>query len=350
MDTVADADANTKDKPPPPWYLRGKSLIIGAGAVATAITAVLGLWDRFDPPDDKDTATVELLQLLRASDLRDFNAVQLGTALPLKTAQDTNARQLPAGGHAAAVPGFSTAFPPNPSLPPAVTVPPTPVPPAVTVPPTPVPGPPATEPETSPPPTFATPSSTSSPSTSAGWTESPEWTEEFELEVVEDPVLTMMGYDLKPEDLRVFPAVGNQSLGLTASTEQAVEPAVGAGTSPAPADVATQIVEMLSTVEGTDSAGNPAPRGWTVAVDLTLEGLEGVPLLLTWSLDGIDVPHLWLAESLAYRVEADTDSAAGTAEIWVPDLIPPGTYEVNVNLIYESTGAPVDSGSRPVPD
>ena len=141
-------------------------------------------------------------------------------------------------------------------------------------------------------------------------------------------------------------------MGLTADTAQAVAPAIDAGgTSPAPADIAMQIVETLSVVEGTDSAGNPAPRGWTVAVDLRLEDMEGVPLLLTWSRDGIGVPHSRQAETLAYRVEAGTNSDTGTAEIWVPDLTPPGTYQMNVNLIDESTGAPVDRGSlSPVPD
>lgn len=89
--------------------------------------------------------------------------------------------------------------------------------------------------------------------------------------------------------------------------------------------------------------------GWTIAVQLSLEGFSGVPLLLTWTLDGTDVPETWASENLAYRVVASTAKDTGTAEVWVPDLAAPGNYRVNVRLSLESNGTTVAYGGIDLP-
>lgn len=91
-----------------------------------------------------------------------------------------------------------------------------------------------------------------------------------------------------------------------------------------------------------ESSQGKDPLGWTVAVRIDLEGLAHVPMLLTWSLDGLDVSESWKAENLAYRIVATTPHDAGVAEIWIPDLGRPGAYNVNVRLTFESTGAMAD--------
>lgn len=332
-----EADTDSKDKPPAPWYTRGKSWLLAAGALAGALTAVLGLWDRFFPPDNEDVATIEMVEIIKQANLSDFTSAQLGTSLPLEPASDRAGLYLPATGSesgAASTEEVPTMPPTGPPLPSAE--------------------PPSTWEATPPPPERGTAPAPeiSSPTPSAGWTESAPWTDDFAGEVVAAPVLTDAGYQLRPDDSKVFPMLANQAMGITSS--DAVDPADGrpaAGgittTTPPVEVVAAQIVEALSLVEGIDSAGNPEPRGWIVAVDLTLEGLDGVPLLLTWSLDGIDIPNSWAVEALAYRVQANTDRDAGTAEIWVPDLTSPGTYKVNVNLAYEADGNPAARGSSP---
>ena len=81
-----------------------------------------------------------------------------------------------------------------------------------------------------------------------------------------------------------------------------------------------------------------------MAVNLTLEGLAGVPLLLTWSLDGVDVPEGWAADNVAYRVVATTPRDSGSAEVRVPNLKAEGVYRVNVKLAFESDGTPIARG------
>jgi len=101
-------------------------------------------------------------------------------------------------------------------------------------------------------------------------------------------------------------------------------------------EMAGRLAEALEQVEQKSGGGYQDPIGWVMIVSLNLEGYKGVPLLLTWSLNGIDVPTTWSADSVAYKVLATTARDAGSAEVWVPDLQRPGTYKVNVKLIRES--------------
>ena len=127
---------------------------------------------------------------------------------------------------------------------------------------------------------------------------------------------------------------------LTVSFLTIIEPSGAEGEELPPEEAVTRVAAALVDVESTtDDEGTLDPVGWTVAVNLTLEGLAGVPLLLTWSLDGVNVPEEWAAEKITYRVVAGTPHDAGSAEIWVPQLKTAGEYHVNVKLKLASDGA-----------
>ena len=101
--------------------------------------------------------------------------------------------------------------------------------------------------------------------------------------------------------------------------------------------MAKRLAEALSKVEARDTAGKKDPLGWVVAVNLDVTGLKGVPLVLTWSLDGLDVPVSWAADNVAYRLTSTTAHDTGSVEIWVPNLKIAGDYNVNLKLAREST-------------
>ena len=111
-----------------------------------------------------------------------------------------------------------------------------------------------------------------------------------------------------------------------------------------------RLAGALEEVESSTGPQGKDPQGWTVAVRVDLQGLADVPLLLTWSLDGLDVPLTWQAEKLAYRVVGGTPHDAGVAEIWVPDLRRAGSYNVNIKLSYEATGVIADWRPLALPD
>jgi hypothetical protein len=109
-----------------------------------------------------------------------------------------------------------------------------------------------------------------------------------------------------------------------------------------PPEAAAELARALSEVEVSEGEQGKDPVGWTLAVRLDLRGLTDSPMLLSWSLDGLDVPETWRAENLAYTVYATTPHDAGIAEIWIPDLVRPGTYNANVRLSFASDGTIAD--------
>jgi len=86
------------------------------------------------------------------------------------------------------------------------------------------------------------------------------------------------------------------------------------------------------------------PLGWVVVVNLDVTGLKDVPLLLTWSLDGVNVPDSWAADNIAYRLTAATDHDSGSVNVWVPRLRKKGMYNVNVEVDREDDGTVLTQG------
>lgn len=109
------------------------------------------------------------------------------------------------------------------------------------------------------------------------------------------------------------------------------------------------LAEALGQVEAREVHDSVDPLGYTVAVDFTVDGLAGEPLLLTWSLHGTQVSAHWHATRLGVRLEPAIDEHSGSADIWVPDLRSPGDYTVEVQIVRATGGASLASGTLHVP-
>lgn len=316
-----------------PWYKRGKTLLLGAGAIAGAALAVLGLWDRIFPADQSDIARIDSVDLVGQTSFKEFAGEQLGVEFPLD----------PISGDAAAAasvalrvsmpdpvgPGIESELAPEDVTPESAEPRPPADDPATTQPETEPPDvgetdpPESDEPETDPPETSGPPETPSEPPD----TEAPAHVlEAFESMLPQTYLQSMAAapvldaWDFEPGELQKSYVLG-------------VQPTDEHGEELPAEEVASRVAEVLVDVESTtDEEGDLDPAGWTVAVNLTLEGLQGVPLLLTWSLEGVDVPDDWAAERVSYRVVAGTPRDAGSAEIWIPHLTTAGEYNVVVKL------------------
>ncbi|SEI75530.1 hypothetical protein SAMN04487917_102308 [Arthrobacter sp. yr096] len=301
-----------------PWHRRGKTWIITAGAIAAALISIIALWDRIIPPNTEDVATIESLTIVKQTSLAAFAPADLGKDLTLSPAAAAVHERYSVNLAASA----GSKKPTHSTVPPTTTS--SPATSTATVTPT-IPTTPATTPATQ---STSTGTSTGSPTgtSTAAHKITSRPPEEYRTAVKEQKVLE--GY--VPGALIVLPAL------LPPVTVNE------AGELLPPAQVAAELVKALEEVLVIDGTQGKDPLGWTVAVKLDLEGLAHVPMLLTWSLDGVDVSESWKAENLAYRILATTNHDAGVAEIWIPDLGKPGAYNVNVRLTFESTGTLAD--------
>ena len=313
--------AATQDVHPSPWYLRGRSIIIGAGGLAAALLAVLGLWDRLNPPgvvDQEDFATFSSATLTKRMTLSHFAEASSGINMPL----------IPESGPAKGG-GVGTLNSSRVALLAVDVDASTPTP---------------TNAETSP--TSTTPTETVTTADTVTPTDTatvvPSATLELrDLSQVDDLARSVVdakpldGYDLPP---KVVPQL---ALSLAGGTE---DPSGG----PLSAhELAKRLADALKQVDANHKAGKKDPRGWIVAANLEVRGLERVPLLLTWSLDGLNVPVNWTVDNLAYRLTATTAHDGASVEVWVPNLKKRGVYNVNLALSVESTGS-VLARSQPV--
>ncbi|GAB5077230.1 hypothetical protein [Arthrobacter sp. AD-310] len=314
-----------KPKPKAPWYKRPQVLILSAGALAAAILGVINLWEKVFPPPDADIATIESVHIIRRTPLSGFTSGGIGKDLALEPV----AQQAAIGSPGTMVPVKPQLSPlPKPGPLPTFTFSPSPTLTTTTAPPD------------TPTPTSSTQTGSPSPSISPPPTPSPTFA------------------TLRPEVLSGLSAISDEYVESVADqevmldyTEPArtftarslvIEAVDDAGTPLPPEQVAVELAQALERVETTPGPDGKDPLGWAMAVRLDLEGLAQVPLLLTWSLDGLDVPDTWKAENLAYRVVGATPHDAGVAEIWVPDLKGTGAYNVNIKLAYESSGLIAD--------
>ncbi|MGO4588640.1 hypothetical protein [Paenarthrobacter sp. 2TAF44] len=290
-----------------PWYRSGKALVITAGALAAALISIFALWDRLFPPNIEDVANIESVTIVKQTSLAAFAPADLGKDLNLSPAAAVGLN-LPA--YSANLAGSSGTTKPTPTT---------------------------AHPTTSPPttPTVTPTTSTTSATTTATSTGSPTMankniprppSQAYRTAVKEQKVLE--GY--VPDALIILPALLPP---VTVNQNGELLPADQA---------AAELVKAMEEVIIIDSTQGKDPRGWTIAVRVDLVGLARVPMLLTWSLDGVDVSDSWKADNLAYRIQATTEHDAGVAEIWVPDLKKAGAYVVNVKLTFESNGTIAD--------
>jgi hypothetical protein len=303
-----DADPQTVQETP--WYLRVKTLVITAGALAVALLGILNFWDRIFPPNLEDNARIESIERLKMTPLSDFASDEIGTDVYLPLPEGA----VPSDHTVRSVVRVSDTIDSTPT-------PETNPPPSSTLTPTPTPTP--TLPSPSPSPATPTPTSTEAPAARI------RPSEDYVRDVTEQSVFRTYVQDVPRHMMRIrVPETVDQDGNLVA-----------------PEEAAAELVEALEDIELENSPMGVDALGWTVAVGLDLKGLADEPLLLTWSLDGAGVADSWAADNFAYRIIATTEHDTGTVKIWVPDLKGPNPYNVNVDLVHESDGSPADSAT-----
>ncbi len=304
-----------EDQSRSPWYVRWRLFIVGVGAIAAALLAVLSLWDRVFPPDTEDAASITSAEVTQQMSLGRFAETASGTEARLGAASASVRLSL-----ISSVLSDATTAPPDSSDPPDTSE---------------LTSEPTTEPTTEPTPTeTTTPTDTTTPSDTTTPTATTEPTgsgmswppSQEELgAVASQPVLNEYEKPIKLVPLLFPTVIDPQELG-------------GGGVELDSAEIAVRLADALRDVEWQGEPDQKDPRGWVVAVNLDVSGLKDVPLLLTWSLDGLDVPVNWAATNVAYRLTPTTDHDAGSVEVWVPNLARPGEYNVNLELARESDG------------
>jgi hypothetical protein len=304
----------------PRWYARWQGLVLAAGALAGSVAAVVGLWDRVFPEDVEDYATITSASVTSRTSLTAFvRTLPDGGRVPLRPAGDSLGTLRTAGVVV------------TPSEQPSELSP-------GTVEPSSEPTTPSESGTADPPDVTPSDHATDGRARATGVptdgsvvkdTVAPADADDYEDQVVSQPELTkypppalahVMGGGLSDED----------------------------GDPLSPQEAAKRLAKALDKVEATHDRKHRNPLGWVVAVNLDISGLDGEPLLLTWSLDGLDVPLTWRSDTVAYRLMPTTDHDGGSVEVWVPDLKRPGAYLVNLELARGSDGV-VLYRATPVP-
>lgn len=335
---------------------RVTKVILGAGALATAIAAVLALAVRFLPsPEHENVAR--------------FLSVQPLSQLPLNQYQQRSAafgtQSAGRRGHgatlAAAVAGQSS----SPSAQPNPTAEPTPSPSDATPLPTasPQPSPTVSPNETVSPVGTASPGETPSPGTTVSPTPTASPTASPPGRILALPAggMSFQGalqysnhtaYLIKVQDpgLNFVSCTGcNLYILHVGATEQN-------GKNRSPSEAANVVANVLNDTQtvpapartGSQGAGHNArrqPLGELVSVNMELAGLQGQPVFLSWSIFQESGHNRlfgkWLSNFVAYRLEATTENDTGTLEMWIPLPKPPGPYFIRVSL--SSDGASLTS-------
>jgi len=295
----------------PRWYERWQGLVLAAGALAGSVAAVIGLWDRVAPKEDvEDYATITSASVTSRSSLTAFvRTLPDGGRVSLRPAGDALGTL-----RTAAVVATPSASGDQPTT----TVEPS--------------SEPATSGESeSAGPADITPSDHATggrdrqvgvptDGSVVGDTVAPDDVDDYEDEVVSQPELTRYP----------SPAVLAHVMGGGLSDKD--------GDPLSPHEAAKRLAKALDKVEAEHDRKHRNPLGWVVAVNLDISGLDGEPLLLTWSLDGLDVPLTWRSDTVAYRLMPTTDHDGGSVEVWVPGLKRRGVYQVNLELARGSDG------------
>jgi len=304
----------------PRWYARWQGLVLAAGALAGSVAAVVGLWDRVFPEDVEDYATITSASVTSRTSLTAFvRALPDGGRVSLRPAGDSlGTLRTAAVVVSPSESGDQTPTSVGPSSEPAT--------PGGSE----TAGPTDTTPSEDATARRASPTGVPTDGSVVGDTVAPDDTDDYEQQVVSQPELTKY-----PP-----PVVLAHVMGGGLSDKE--------GDPLSPEEAAKRLAKALDKVEATHDRKHRDPLGWVVAVNLDISGLDGEPLLLTWSLDGLDVPLTWRSDTVAYRLMPTTDHDGGSVEVWVPDLKRRGDYLVNLVLARGSDGV-VLYRATPVP-
>ena len=110
-----------------------------------------------------------------------------------------------------------------------------------------------------------------------------------------------------------------------------------------PAMVAERVVALLGrartvVVQQPDEKGSPAvePLGMMVTVNVEAVGLRGRPLVLSWSIlqkaGNKPLPEAWRRNVVGYRLKATSEKDTGSFSLWVPLPDAAGEYLVHLDL------------------
>jgi hypothetical protein len=118
------------------------------------------------------------------------------------------------------------------------------------------------------------------------------------------------------------------------------------GTSVPPQTVADSLDEVFRQARTTTTgSGGTQPLGVVVTADITLDGLRGQPVQLSWSIwqqgGNTRLFDTWFTEIVAYQFEPSADQETRSADVWVP--LPEATGSYFVRLKVSVQGHPLDS-------
>jgi hypothetical protein len=310
------------------WWNRATKVVLGAGALAGAVGAIIGLWPAPDPEDSAQITSVSVTAGVPISEFR-----QRSTELTPRSAARPGDPVLPQVLLVAADGGT-----PSPSAPGSD---PTQSPDATAA--------PSTETK---PPSAATPDPTSSPATPTPTTTDSTGNVE-KLEVLPGAPLVLPSGITRVQAVRltddVLSRVQDREPQLDigcATTESGCQTViqklvVSASLDPdgkpvKPAVAAERVVKVLKQTRTVRSGHKREPVGAVVTVNVDLSGLRGEPLLLSWSIwqqgGGKRLLGRWLDDNLAYRLKPTSQHDTGSVDLWVPLPKAKGHYFVRLAL------------------
>ncbi len=132
-----------------------------------------------------------------------------------------------------------------------------------------------------------------------------------------------------------------------------VDPVDEQGRTVRPATAARRLADRLSATraERRDD-GRKDPVGALVSVDMDLEGLRGQRLLLFWRLfpeaGTRPLPRAWSRPTVAYQLEPGTEHDTASVDLWVPLPRGRGSYVVNLVLTTEDGARLASADTDPV--
>ena len=331
--------ANPPQSPPLRWWNRITKTILGAGALATAIAAVLALVLHLLPSHSQENVARISVQGLSPVSLSQY--LQRSAASQTQAADDPKNHRLSLvvaviGQTSAPSQAVNTS---NVSPSPSVTAP--------------SPSPSVTTPMISSSgiassTTTTSPSTTISPSGTAAPIGGPAGSSG--IVSLAPPGMSSQGAcssarqviaDVREKMPRVFlPQVICPALVIVTTVNSHDKPVSSAA-------AASSIIGILSqTRTASGPSGAPKaqqdPLGEQVNVNLELVGLRGQPVLLSWSIfqagSHTNLFGKWLGDFVADRLEATTNDDTGTLAMWIPLPKLPGPYFIHLSLTADGAG------------
>jgi hypothetical protein len=113
---------------------------------------------------------------------------------------------------------------------------------------------------------------------------------------------------------------------------------------------ANRLVGILGQTQAVSGPGHKRdPLGELVNVNVELAGLQGKPVFLSWSIFQVGghtaLFGKWLSDFVAYRLETTTNDDTGNLKMWIPLPKLPGPYFISLTMTTDGASlASMDSG------